>query len=205
MNHSVYCDTAVLDIHGKRGNAVECEHYRPLFPNCDVIGLDYKAETPWEATEEFSVAFDALESRYDHIILIANSIGAYFSMHALTERKIEKAYFISPVADMEKLICDMMNWANVSETELKEAGTVKTAFGETLSWEYLCYVRNNPIRWDFPTKILYGGQDNLTSRDTISCFAAAHHSQLKVLEQGEHWVHSPEQMIFLDTWIRETE
>ena len=119
--------SAVLYIHGKGGNAVECEHYHPLFPNCDVIGLDYKAETPWEATEEFSVAFDTLESRYDHIILIANSIGAYFSMHALTERKIEKAYFISPVADMEKLICDMMNWANVSETELKEAGTVKTA------------------------------------------------------------------------------
>ena len=197
--------TAVLYIHGKGGNAVEYEHYRPLFPNCDVIGLDYKAETPWEATEEFSVAFDALESRYDDIILIANSIGAYFSMHALTERKIEKAYFISPVADMEKLISDMMNWANVSETELKEAGTVKTAFGETLSWEYLCYVRNNPIRWDIPTKILYGGQDNLTSRDTISCFAATHHAELKVMEQGEHWFHTPEQMIFLDNWIRENE
>lgn len=99
----------------------------------------------------------------------------------------------------------MMNWANVSETELKEAGTVKTAFGETLSWEYLCYVRSNPIRWDIPTKILYGGQDNLTSRDTISCFAATHHAELKVMEQGEHWFHTPEQMTFLDNWIRENE
>jgi len=46
---------------------------------------------------------------------------------------------------MEKLITDMMQWANVSEKELKEKGLIETAFGETLSWEYLSWVRKNPI------------------------------------------------------------
>lgn len=40
---------AVIYIHGKGGKAEEAMHYRPLFPDCDVIGFEYKAQTPWEA------------------------------------------------------------------------------------------------------------------------------------------------------------
>lgn len=32
----------VLYIHGKGGDVAECEHYKPLFPDRDVIGLDYR-------------------------------------------------------------------------------------------------------------------------------------------------------------------
>ena len=42
----------VLYIHGKGGSAAECEHYKPLFPGQEVIGLDYQTSTPWEAEEE---------------------------------------------------------------------------------------------------------------------------------------------------------
>ena len=38
----------VLYIHGKGGSASGSEHYKPLFPGCEVIGLDYNAFTPWE-------------------------------------------------------------------------------------------------------------------------------------------------------------
>lgn len=38
---------------------------------------------------------------------------------------------------------------------------ISTAFGETLSWEYLCFVRENPITWKVPTEILYAEKDNL--------------------------------------------
>ncbi len=41
--------------------------------------------------------------------------SAYFTMNALADQAIEKAYFISPVVDIEKLIKDMMTWANVDE------------------------------------------------------------------------------------------
>ena len=100
--------------------------------------------------------------------------GAFFSMNAALGGVVERAFFISPIVDMEKLICAMMNWANVNEAELKEKGTIRTLVGEDLSWEYLAYVRNNPIRWSFPTAILYGGRDNLISLDTIRSFAKTH-------------------------------
>ena len=43
-------------------------------------------------------------------------------MSSLSALHIDRALFISPVADMEKLICDMMNRANVTEDELRAAG-----------------------------------------------------------------------------------
>lgn len=192
----------ILYIHGKGGTSNEAEHYKPFFPNCEVVGFDYKAETPWEAKSEFSLGFQSLSTGYERVILIANSIGAYFSMCTLPQEKIEKAYFISPIVDMEKLIGSMMLWANVSEDELRERKKIKTTFGETLSWEYLCYVRRHPIRWNVPTEILYGGKDNLTARETLTAFADAHGASLTVMENGEHWFHTAEQMKFLDDWIR---
>ncbi len=45
---------------------------------------------------------------------------------------------------MEKLIGRMMTWANVTERELAERQEIPT-FGETLSWRYLCDVREHPV------------------------------------------------------------
>lgn len=199
MNSRPKNDTLVVYVHGKGGSPSEAEHYRPLFPDCDVVGLDYQAETPWDARAEFPLMLFPLTAQYRRIILIANSIGAYFSMCALSQIAFDRAYFISPIVDMERLICDMMRWAGVTEPELRERGTIATAFGETLSWDYLCYVRQHPPRWQVPTRILYGGRDHLSPREVITAFADALHVPLCVMETGEHWFHTPEQMAFLDS------
>ena len=193
----------VLYIHGKGGGPSESEHYKPLFPCCDVIGLDYKTFSPWKTGKEINAAVKKLKTECESIILIANSIGAFFSMNAEIDSLIEKAYFISPIVDMEKLILDMMTWAKVTEEDLKQQGVIQTDFGEDLSWEYLCYVRDHPVEWNVPTDILYGSRDELTSYDTISTFAEKHHADLTVMENGEHWFHTEEQMRFLDKWISE--
>ena len=193
---------AVLYIHGKGGCAAECMHYRPLFPDCEVFGLDYQTFTPWETGAEIHAAAEKIKDKFERLILIANSIGAFFSMNAGIDARLQKAYFISPIVDMEKLICDMMAWANVTETQLQSKGLIHTAFGEDLSWEYLCYVRSHPICWTAPTCILYGSRDNLTTRAAIRGFAEKHHAPLTVMEGGEHWFHTEDQMRFLDEWIR---
>lgn len=123
----------LLYIHGKGGSAAESEHYTKLFPEYEVLGLDYKTFSPWETGKEITEAVKALKSKYESIILIANSIGAFFSMNGEIENLIQKAYFISPIVDMEKLICDMMIWANVAEEELKKRKIISTDFGEDLS------------------------------------------------------------------------
>lgn len=169
----------VLYIHGKDGSASESEHYKPLFPDCEVLGLDYKAFTPWETGQEIHKAVKELKTKYESVILIANSIGAYFSMCADIEGMILKAYFISPVVDMEKLN------------------------GVELDGEWLHYVRSHPILWNVPTHILYGSHDHLVTFDVVSNFAMKHNATLTVMDGGEHWFHTEEQMGFLDGWLSE--
>ena len=192
----------VIYVHGKGGTAEEAKHYQTLFVESDVIGFDYKSQNPWEAKREFSDFYDLHSKEYNSVILGANSIGAFFSMHALAEKKISKALFISPISNMEKLITNMMIWSNVTEEELCRKKEISTGFGETLSWEYLCYVRKHPIKWNIPTCILYGANDNLTSLETVSEFAEQIGASLTIMNDGEHWFHTNEQMEFLDNWIR---
>ena len=176
-------------IHGAGGTAAEAEHYAPFF---DVIGFDYRAETPWDAKTEFVDFFDACGAK----IIIASSIGAFFAMSALADKNISRAIFISPVVDMEKLILGMMAREGVTETELRERQEIGN-----LSWKYLSWVRENPIRWNVPTQILYGENDALSSRETITAFAEKSGATLTVMAGGEHWFHTPEQMAFLDGWL----
>ena len=119
------------------------------------------------------------------------------------ESMINTAYFISPVVDMEKLICEMMKMSNVTESQLENCGIINTPFGEQLSWKYLCYVRENPIKWTVSTHILYGGRDNITSFETIDTFAKQFNADLTVLDNCEHWFHTEEQLKLLDKWILE--
>lgn len=224
-------DSLAIYIHGKGGNAGEAEHYKELFPQADVYGFDYQSEYPWEAKVEFVSELEKWKQQYDKIILIANSIGAFFSIQSGIDGYIDQAYFISPIVNMEKLICDMMGWAGVTEQELEEKRIIPVEFGDDLSWEYLQYVRKNPIKWDTPTRILYGSEDMLQSLDTIYAFAEDGNAQkgnsenrsrhqvedahepdaatmkypVTVMEGGEHWFHTKEQMEFLDQWILDRE
>ena len=192
----------IIYIHGKGGSVDEAEHYRYLFPNDDVIGLNYSSQTPWDAKKEFAIFYDLQSKDHDEVILIANSIGAYFALNALGEKSISRAFLISPIVDMEKLITDMMMWENVTEQELFTRKEIPTKFGETLSWDYLCYVREHPIKWCIPTHIIYGGKDSLTSFDTVDAFAKSISADLSIMKDGEHWFHTDEQMAFIDETIK---
>ena len=173
----------VVYVHGKGGSPAEAEHYKSLFPDSEVIGFDYRAHTPWEAKEDSPPSFASLRQRCASLTLI------------------DAAYLISPVADMEKLIRSMMAGADVTEQELAEKQEIPTPFGETLSWRYLCYVREHPVSWRVPTRILYGARDNLTDMETISDFARKFRAELTVMLDGEHWFHTEEQLQFLNAWI----
>lgn len=104
----------------------------------------------------------------------------------------------SPIVDMERLILDMMKWANISEDELMLKKEIETSFGDLLSWEDLTYVRNNPINWDIPTNILFADKDNMTSINTMINFANKINANLTIMRDGEHLFHTDEQMDFLD-------
>ena len=109
----------MIYVHGKGGSAAEAEHYKALFPEAEVLGFDYRAQTPWEAKAEFPQFFEKQRKQCDRLTLAANSIGAFFSMSSLDETLIDRAYFISPVVDMKNLIENIMLCTGVSERELE--------------------------------------------------------------------------------------
>lgn len=45
--------------------------------------------------------FTTQRSRFEHIILVANSIGSFFGISSLDETLVDRAYLISPIVDME--------------------------------------------------------------------------------------------------------
>ena len=195
---------AVIYVHGKGGNAEEAYHYKQFFDdNFEIIGFDYKSLNPWDAKIEFINYFNTIISKYNKIYLIANSIGAYFSLISLTDMPIEKAMLISPIIDMESIILNMMKCENITEDKLMSEKEIETSFGEPLSWEYLSYVRKNTIHWDIPTNILFADNDNMTSVDTMTNFANKINANLTTMKDGEHWFHTDEQMKFLDNWFKE--
>lgn len=189
----------ILYVHGMGGSPSEAERYKKICPCFDVIGAEYDGSFPAKARDDIRRIYDGLRG---NVYVLANSIGAYFAMLALQGCDVEKAMFISPILNMERVILDMMNRSGVSEDDLRLKGEIVTASGDLLSWEYLRFVRENPLTWNAPTEILYAGNDTITSRETVNEFLSGHDVKLTVMDNGEHWFHTEEQIAFLDEWLR---
>ena len=194
-------DKALVYIHGKGGTASASEQFKSLFPNYDIYGFDYKSENPWEAESEFKEYFQKLSHEYTSITVIASSLGAYYFMVSGAGEKIRKAFFVSPIVNMERLIQDRMKCADVSDEDLKAKSIIHLSGGEVLSWDYLVWVRNHPIEWSIPTFILYGEKDHFQSLETMKTFAESIGADLTVMPNGEHWFHTEEQTEFRKKWL----
>lgn len=206
-------DRVWLYLHGKCGCKEEAELFAETVcpKGTQVLAMDLpehgerkgSAETfaPWDTVPELEQLLAYARTRWEHIGLRATSLGAWFSMLAFGGETLDKALFVSPVLDMERLIRDMMGWAGVGEERLKAEGEIPTAFGETLSWRYLQYARAHPVtNWSTPTAILYAGRDSLTGRETVDAFVRRFGCELTVMKDGEHWFHTPEQLSVLKRW-----
>ncbi|MGM0123610.1 hypothetical protein IGI37_000982 [Enterococcus sp. AZ194] len=194
----------ILYIHGKGGHASEAENYKEAFSGFDIVGFDYDEYLPWIIEGNIKGFYDELKSQYDCVYVLANSIGAYLAMYALQNKNVERAFFISPILDMGRLITDMMDWANITEFKLHEKKEIITDFGEVLSWDYLQFTRENPLDWLVQTEILYAEKDHLTSPKTIAQFVAEHkNARVTTMTNGEHWFHTEEQLRFLNDWLKE--
>ena len=202
-----------LYLHGKHGCKEEAKPFAEIVcpKGAQVLAIDLPEHgerksstetlTPWDAVPEMQRLLSCARTRWEHIALRCTSLGAWFSLLAFGGEKLEQALFVSPVLDMERLIRDMMGWAEVSEERLKAEGEIPTGFGETLSWRYLQYAQAHPItNWRTPTAILYAGRDNLTGRETVDSFVCRFGCELTVMENGEHWLHTPEQLSVLKDW-----
>ena len=143
------------------------------------------------------------QSLSNNISVFACSMGAYFSLLAYSHEPLKQCLFLSPVVNMERIINNMMTWFSISKNRLKTEKEVSTPIGQTLYWDYYCYVKEHPIvAWNNRTSILYGSEDNLCEFDVVSMFAKRFDCDLQVMEHGEHYFHTEEQLQFLRQWLK---
>jgi uncharacterized protein len=207
-------DKVYLFVHGKKSRKEEAEDFASLAvrkgyqvfsfdlpEHGDRLNSNYPC-TVQNGVHDLGLVEDYAKNNWKHISLFACSLGAYFSLIAYQEIRFSKCLFLSPILDMERLIQNMMKWSNVSEELLEEKQKISTRMGETLSWSYYTFVREHPIiQWKNPTYILYGSKDNLTERHVVDSFVTKFHCDLEVLENGEHYFHSAQQIEVLDRWL----
>ena len=201
-------------VHGKKSDKEEAQYFaeKATAKGFQVLSFDlpehgYRKHENyscmiWNGVNDLCIIGQYVQQNWSDIYLYGSSIGAYFSLLAYKDLPIRKCLFLSPILDMERLIQNIMKWFDVSEQDLKERQEIPTPMGETLYWDYYCYVQENPVnKWSAPTAILCGSEDNLTERAVFEDFSKRFDCKLTVLEGGEHWFNTERQLTFLDSWL----
>lgn len=186
----------VIYIHGNSGSAEQARCYEDLFEGSQVLGFDYLSKTAEEAQVEFPLYFRQFGN--EKVCVIAESIGAYFAMISLDSSLVGRAYFISPVADMEKVILKTLSSDGYSEKDLFERKTITCQNSIVLSYDDLSFIRSITVPWDVRTSVLYGERDNLQSIDDIR----KRFDDICIVKDHGHWFEDTEE---IDKWIRESE
>ena len=196
-------DKLVVYIHGLHGSAEEVESYKFL-TDYDIKGLKYEDGNPWEVGPIIKKKFAETIKSYKEVVIIANSIGAFYAYEYLGGFNIEKAFFISPVASMLKIILDYIVTGKVAEEDLKNKRFITLEDGTALSYDfYKKYSKSNYNgKWEVPTEILYGSRDELVYIENIAEFLEYHPlSRLTIKQGAEHWFHTDEEKEFIKQWI----
>ncbi len=192
----------VVYIHGLYGSANEAENYSYLKDEYDVVGLDYQDGNPWELEDAIRNKFIKLTKSYKEVVIIANSIGAYYAYEYLSDFDIKRAFFISPLASMYQIILNIMMSKDIYLEELKEQRLINIDDKTTISYEYLKYLENHKDNWEVPTEILYGERDNVVYIENIADFLADHpNARLTIKKGAEHYFHTPDEKDFIKNWI----
>ena len=193
----------VIYIHGLKGSYKEADDYSFL-TDYDVKGLDYEDGNPWEVGPIIKEKFEKLIKPYEEVVVIANSIGAFYAYEYLCDCNIKHAFFISPLASMFKIIFDYIITGQVNKDELKGKGFVTADDGTVLSYDFYDKYSKNDYNgnWNVPTDILYGSRDELVYIENIADYLAAHPlSRLTIKRGAEHWFHTDEEKAFIKEWI----
>ena len=195
----------VIYIHGLNGSSEEVQDYAYLAKDYDVVGLNYKDGNPWELGGFLKKEFEKLTKNYKEVILIANSIGAFYAYEYLSEFNIKQAFFISPIADMLQIIINLMMKYGITRAQLKEKKEIKLDDGTTLSYDFYKHVSNYKDKWAAPTEVLYGEHDEFVYIENIADFLAAHpNAKLTIKRNAHHYFHTEEEKLFIKKWILTT-
>lgn len=189
-------------IHGLHGSAQEAADYAFLKGQYDVVGLDYQDANPWELKEVIQKEFERLSKGYQEVVIIANSIGAFYTYEYLSDYKINKAFFISPIVSMFQTIVDLMVRYDIKDKDLRDKKFIELDDGTVLSYDFYQHVSNDEDHWEVPTEILYGAYDEVVYTGSMLEFLENHPlCRLTVKGDSEHYLVSEEEKEFIKDWM----
>ena len=189
-------------IHGLHGSAQEAADYAFLKGQYDVVGLDYQDANPWELKEVIQREFERLSKGYQEVVIIANSIGAFYTYEYLSDYKIKKAFFISPIVSMFQTIVDLMVRYDIKDKDLRDKKFIELDDGTVLSYDFYQHVSNDEDHWEVPTEILYGAYDEVVYTGSMLEFLENHPlCRLTVKGDSEHYLVSEEEKEFIKDWM----
>lgn len=211
-------DRIVIAVHGNQSNKadvpIEILANAALTKGFQVLSFDLPkhGDRVNEATlcevqtcvEELRIIMQYAKTNWKHISLFANSMGAYFSLLAYPSEPLEKAFFLSPVVDMQRIIENMMMSFSITEEQLERQRIVSTPMGQDLYWDYYCFVKKHPvIKWSVPTYILKGDNDDLCESNVVVQFTERFSCKLNIAKEAGHYFHTPTELFELNKWLEE--
>ena len=206
---------AVIGVHGQFSNK-----HDPVMARCgDVIASwgdqlitfdlpahgdrqDDKAFTPMDASPEVRAFAQLARSQSTEVSLLANSIGAYFSLCDTPAGTFEHAWLVSPLLDLEYYIRDIMAEYSVTDERLEAQTVIDTPRG-VLERPYLRFVEEHPAQLNAPSWIIRGDQDEMVPLDTLSRFVGAPGVELVQVEGGQHFLGQPPHIDTVVAWFEE--
>lgn len=152
------------------------------------------------AISDLTLVLDYAKREFINVNVFAVSYGAYISMQVF-KQKTDKFIMLSPIVNMLKLTYDLMMQNGVTEQELiNEKEIVKNY--QAFYLEDLKFAQKNPsgeIKGN--GYVIYGKNDTLLSFSLIKDFSDKNNCELFVLQNGEHFFHTKEQLDFFKNAI----
>jgi len=205
---------AYIFVHGKMSNKESAQAFAEIANSKGYQTISFDLPEHGERTDkgykcnimngiaDLTQVGDYVFDNWKSVSLFGCSLGAFFSLHAYSNRHFNNCLFQSPIVDMEYLIRQMFLWFHITEEELKAKGEMITPI-DTMSWLYYMYVKEHTIdKWTAPTHILYGAKDNLQSRKVINEFVDKFNCRLTVSENSEHPFMNEHDEAIVETWMR---
>ena len=157
----------------------------------------------WNGVRDLNRIADYAFAHRRRVSLFACSLGAYFALSALADRKLERCLFQSPIVDMRRLVEDMMRRAGVTPDRLRREGEIDTPL-DALRWDWYQHILAHPVEtWPIPTAILYAGRDDLQPEASVRAFAERFGASLTVAEGCGHAFMAPGDGEVVERWLRE--
>lgn len=205
---------AYIYVHGRCGNKFVAESFAGIAEErgYQTVAFDLpehgerhdtKRLDVWDGTADLTSVAEYVFSQYAEVSLYGCSIGAYFSLVCMANKKLGRCLFQSPIVDMEWLVKSMMRWNGVTEERLRHEGEIKTP-AEPLRYDFYQYIVNTPMpEWKQKTFVLYGAMDELQPLESIRVFTEHSGAVLTIAENSGHAFMADGDAAIVENWLRE--